>query len=105
MSTEGEIVHHQGWTGDECPPSQELIDLLLRGFADRAVSGGCKAIALISDVLISLDGKTKTDAISIAVEHTAEEPVTCFLPYTKNGDAVEFGELVAQQAERRVFKP
>ena len=105
MTADGEISHNQGWAGDERPPSQELIDLLLRGFAERAEHGEIKATALIYDVVVSLDGTTKSDAISITVEHAAADPVTCFLPYWKNSDAFEFGELVAEGAERRVFKP
>jgi hypothetical protein len=104
MSRAGEIAHTQGWTGDECPPSQELIDLLLRGFVSGAARGDYKATALIYDVRISLDGDTKTDAIIVTIEHVDDEPVTCFLPYVKNRDAFEFGELVAERAERRVFK-
>ncbi len=31
MSADGKIRHAQGYTGDEHPPSQEVIDILLMG--------------------------------------------------------------------------
>lgn len=103
MKPDGSIAHVQGYTDDECPPSQEVIDLLLRGFKTGATSGNYKSTALISDVRISLDGDTKSDAISVTVEHVDDQPVTCFLPYTKSNGAFEFGEIIAERADRRVF--
>lgn len=103
MAPDGSLAHAQGYTGDECPPSQEVIDLLLRGFNTGAASGDYKSTALISDVRITLDGETKSDAISVTVEHVDDQPVTCFLPYTKSNGTFEFGEIVAERAERRVF--
>ena len=104
MAPDGTVAHVQGYTGDDCPPSQELIDLLLRGFKSGAASGDYISTALISDVRISLDGVTKSDAISVTVEHTDDQPVTCFLPYTKSNGTFEFGEIVAERAERSVFE-
>ena len=103
MAPDGTINHTQGYTGDECPPSQEVIDLLLRGFQASAAAGACKSTALISDVRISLDGKTKSDAISVAIEHVGEQPVTCFLPYQKSNGGFDFGEIVAERTERQIF--
>jgi hypothetical protein len=103
MKPDGSIAHVQGYTGDECPPSQEVIDLLLRGFKTGATSGDYKSTALISDVRISLDGDTKSDAICVTVEHADDQPVTCFLPYTNANGAFEFGEIIAEHADRRVF--
>ncbi|NUQ62471.1 MAG: hypothetical protein HUU20_08280 [Pirellulales bacterium] len=42
MSPSCEIIHTQGWTGDEHPPSQEVIDVLLHGFAAGAERGEYK---------------------------------------------------------------
>ncbi len=103
LAPDGSVAHTQGYTGDECPPSLELIDLLLSAFKIGAATGDYKSVALISDVRISLDGKTKTDAISVTVEHVDDQPVICFLPYTKANGTIEFGEIVAERAEPRVF--
>ncbi len=103
MASDGRIAHTQGYTEDERPPSQEVIDLLLRGFQSGAASGDYKSTALISDVRVSLDGTAKTDAISVTVEHREDQPVTCLLPYTKTDAGYEFGELIAQRADSNVF--
>ena len=104
MSPSCRITHVQGWTGDEHPLSKEVIDVLLRGFTAGAERGEYKATALICDVRVSLDAETTTDAISVGIEHLDDEPVTCLLPYSKNGESFEFGELVAERGDRRVFK-
>ena len=103
MARDGSVAHTQGYTGEEQPPSQEVIDLLLRGFQTGASSGDYKSTALIYDVRVSLDGKTKTDAINVTVEHRDDQPVTCLLPYTKTESGFEFGELIAQRADGNVF--
>jgi len=103
MAPDGSIAHTQGYTGDENPPSQELIELLLRGFQSGATSGDYRATALISDVRVSLNGTTKTEAICVTVEHQEDPPVTCLLPYAKTDAGYEFGELIAQRADSNVF--
>ncbi len=103
ISTDGKINHVQGYTGEDYPPSQDLINLLLNGFLAGAKSGDYRATSLVCDTHIFLNGNSKTDAINVIVEHVEDEPVTCFLPYTKNGDTFEFGEILAERAERRVF--
>ena len=103
IAPDGSVAHTQGYTGNEHPPSQEVIDLLMRGLKSGAASGDYKSTALISDVRVSLDGETKTDAISVTVEHHEEQPVTCLLPYSKTDSGYEFGELIAQRADSNVF--
>jgi hypothetical protein len=44
-----------------------------------------------------------TAAISIQMEHVNGDPVTCFLPYEINGDAIELADLVGEPGERHVF--
>ncbi|WP_372722418.1 hypothetical protein [Novipirellula sp.] len=51
-------------------------DLLLRGFQSGATSGDYKSTALISDVHVSLDGTTKTDAISVTVVNATSRDTT-----------------------------
>jgi hypothetical protein len=50
MSTSGEIAHVGGYTGDERPSSQEVIDLLIDGLRERATSGDLRAAAICLDV-------------------------------------------------------
>ena len=104
MTPEGTVSQIQGYSGDECPPSQEVIALLLRGFKSAAASGEYKSVALITDVRVALDGDTKSDAISVTIEHADDQPVTCFLPYRKQSGTFEFGEIVAQRTIAQVFE-
>ena len=103
MAPDGTVSHMQGYAGDDQPPSQELIDLLLYGLQTGASSGDYKSTSLIYDVRVSLDGETKTDAISVTLEHRDEHPVTCLVPYTKTTSDIELGEIIAQRADRNVF--
>jgi hypothetical protein len=103
MSPNGKTNHVMGYTGEEQPGSQELIDLLLAGFLQGARKGEYRATALVSDVRVSLDGASTTDAISVTIEHAEDEPVTCLLPYQNRQGQFEFGELVAGNADRHVF--
>lgn len=77
--------------------------ILLRGFQSGASAGDYKSTALVSNVLVSLSGATKTDAISVTVEHHEDQPVICLMPYTKTSSELEFGELIAQRADNNVF--
>jgi hypothetical protein len=103
MTRGGKIAHAQGYTGDEQPPSQLVIDLLLHGMRQGASNGDYRAVTLVSDVRVSVPGGPAQDAVSVMVEHLTEEPVTCYLPYTVTNSKFDFGELFAERAERRVF--
>jgi hypothetical protein len=43
MTTDGKIVAHGAYDGDENPPSQQLIDLLTHAFRQQAVAGQIRA--------------------------------------------------------------
>ena len=103
MSPNGKINHVEGYTGDEQPPSQEVIDLLLAGMKQGAGKGDYRATALVCDVRVSTPGGPVQDAISVTIEHHTEEPVTCYLPYISTSGKFNFGDLFTERAERRVF--
>ena len=103
MSQSGEITHVQGYVGEEHPPSQDVIDLLQDGLKQRGANGELRATALISDVRVSLPDGGAQDAVSVTVEHQDDEPVTGYLPYTKDGEGFGYGDLFAERAPRLVF--
>jgi hypothetical protein len=103
MSPDGKVNHAQGYTGDEQPPSQQVIDHLLAGMKQGAAKGDYRATALVCDTRVSTPGGPVQDAVSVTIEHHSEEPVTCYLPYTSNKGKFDFGELFAGWAERCVF--
>ena len=102
MDQAGGLRHIQGWTGDESPPSNEILDLLQRGLARSAGAGEFDCTGLVSDVRISTGVET-TDAIRVQVEHRDEQPVVCYVPYRLTGGSVITDEIVAEPGVARVF--
>jgi hypothetical protein len=94
------------YTGDDRPPSQELIDSLAGTYAQRASTGDIRAAAICADVRVVPPGTaTKTDAISVALEHTSGEAVTVFLPYSKGWlGRVRYGNLFASERSKQFFR-
>jgi len=91
-----------GYTEEERPPSQAVIDWLYQGLADRARGGEIQASGVCFDV--RLPERVNTDAIQISLEHASAEAVNVFLPYKRQRiGGVKYGELFATPGERRVF--
>lgn len=87
MSADGEIHHTGGWTGDEHPPSTEVIELLERGFRAGAQRGEYKATALVYDIRTIPPGKEeKQDAIAVALDHRDNYSVVVISPYSFSSD-------------------
>jgi hypothetical protein len=106
MKVSGEIVMDGAHTGDEHPPSQEVIDLLTRAYKRSAEEGELRAAGICTDVRVVPPGKShKTDAISVALEHRSGEAVTTFLPYQKGWfGRVKFGQLFASARDAQFFR-
>jgi hypothetical protein len=105
MSASGEIAHMGGWTGDEHPPSEEIVALLEDGFREGAVQGRYKATALVVDVLVIPPGKSvKQDAIAVRLDHRDSYSVQVLFPYSFSSS----GELLVEdpfavKGEGRIF--
>jgi len=83
MAPDGQIVSVGGHTGDEHPPSQDLIALLEKGFQEGAKMGKYKATALVIDMLVIPPGKdVKQDAIAVRLDHRDGYSVVVLFPYT-----------------------
>lgn len=105
MKLDGEIVSIAADTGEESPPSQEVIDLLVSNFQQAAVSGEYKATALFYDVRITLPtSKEKTDAIAVALDHVDAYSVIVFHPYRIEDNHLIFGDLTASQGANAIFR-
>jgi hypothetical protein len=101
----GKVGHTSGWTGDEQPTPQELIDLMVRGLRSQAGRGEIRASAVCVDVRTVPPGQTqKTDAILVSMEHSEGEPVDAYLPYRKTTEGqYEYGELFLVRGQPRIF--
>lgn len=98
LTNGGESEMLAGWTGDEHPPSDQVLSLLLDGVRQR--SSTLRAVALVADVRAN-----GGDAIRAELEHREGPVMTVLLAYKKRrfGRGVEYGDLSAGVAERRIW--
>ena len=99
MTTDGELEAVAADVGEEQPPSEELIRLLVEGFRQRVAEGAIRAVGVCADVRIAeFDGFT--DAAEVRLEHVDHEPVRVLMPYRrKRLRGYGYGELVRAEAE------
>src|SRR5262245_37755411 len=82
MTVDGEVVLIGASTGEEPPPSRELLEVLLSGFKREATAGTYRAVAAFVDVLVRPPGETeKRDAIQVCLEHRDGFFADVFAPY------------------------
>ena len=107
MQSDGKIVQTAGYTGEEFPEPQELIQLLLGAFRAQAEKGDVRATALRLDARTIPPGESKKmDAICVRLEHADGEAIDVFLPYRKaSSGQITYTQLFAAQAEPNVFGP
>ena len=106
INSKGEIIHIGASDGDEHPPSQKLIDVLIESFQAQAKAGAYRATAIVFDVRVKLpSSEHKTDAVQINLDHADGLSVECFLPYEIKGKGkVVYGEMFAQKGSAKIFK-
>jgi hypothetical protein len=104
LASSGELELIGGWTGEEHPEPTELIDLIEEALRERARSDDIRATGLAIDVRIVPPGaEERSDAISVALEHSRDDPVMVFLPYKAADGTIQYGEVFAAPGERRIF--
>src|SRR5262245_22251363 len=105
MTETGKIVAAGGYTGEEHPNSQPLIDLLTQAFRQQALNREIRAAGICYDVRTIPPGQTeKTDAICLALEHQTGEGVTVFVPYKKGMfGRMKYAELFASPRDLQIF--
>ena len=101
----GEVALIGGYTGDEHPPSQEVIDIIIAGLKERAGKGEIKAAGVCLDVRVIAPGESrKVDAICARLEHSNGESAAVFLPYRKSWfGRMKYGRVFAQQGGHDIF--
>jgi hypothetical protein len=103
MSPDGEISHEQEYLGEEPPPADETVDVLIDGLKQAAAKGRYKATAVVSHAHVpSPDGQFQ-EAIGVALEHRNDPPVVCYLPFKQSKGRFDFGEVFAKRGERKIF--
>lgn len=106
IDANGKIGMTGGWTGEEHPPSSEVISLLHSAFLGGARKGDYIATALVYDVRVMPPGEqVKTDAIAIDVSHRDGISQTVIYPYKVIEKKVLAGKPYAISNQHPVFSP
>lgn len=105
MANDGKVGIVAGYTGDEHPASNEVIELLVQALRAQAAAGEIKASGICYDVRMSGPDGKPTDAIAVSLEHLAGDSVVVLMPYSKGRfSGVSFGQIVgAPPVPKRVF--
>jgi hypothetical protein len=86
------------------PKSRDLIYVLRSSLREIAVSGECRATAVLFDVKVTLpQSDEKSDAIQLCIDHAEGYSVEVFVPYRIIGKDVVFGDIFAQAGKHEVF--
>jgi hypothetical protein len=105
MRPSGEIVSVGADSGEEHPPSQELIDILKSAFKSAAAEGEYIATAIVYDSLTIPPGsEAKTDAVAVALDHRDDYSVVVFFPYALVDGSVEFQPPFAVKGAGDIFE-
>jgi hypothetical protein len=100
----GDLQLYAGWTGEDHPDPTELMELLRGSLRSLAEAKEVRATGIAVDVRVVPPGsEQQSDAISVALEHAEDDPVSVFLPYRAERGAVQYGELYATPGESKIF--
>lgn len=104
MRTDGAIQRVAPSELPRFPTQVELLQTLERGFAEKAVNGKYRAIAIVADVVISMPDGRESDAIQLALEHREGFCRNVFYPYTLSEESVlSFHEPVSGKRTGKIF--
>ena len=87
------------------PKSKDLVYILRDSLRQAARTRGCRAAAIVLDVIVRLPkSHQKSDAIQVDVEHADGYVAEVFFPYQIADGNVVYGETFAQKGEREIFR-
>ncbi|AKF11245.1 hypothetical protein [Sandaracinus amylolyticus] len=103
LRKDGEIMHlSPDEEGEDEREPEQVVESLRKTL--RESREDYRAVAVVADVTLEDENdQAMTAAIQVAMEHAAEEPVNCYVPYEFKGEALELAELVGEPGERVVF--
>lgn len=105
VGADGKVAGVGGYTGEEQPESQEVIELLRKGLQQAAARGEIRAAGICYDARITPEGGEKTDAVCAQLEHKDGRASVVYLPYKKGWlGRLKFGELFAVEGEKKIFQ-
>jgi hypothetical protein len=102
LRNDGEILHLSPEEEETDLEAEQVVETLRKTL--REAHADYRAIAIIADVTIEDDDEqAMTAAIHVAMEHSVDEPVSCYVPYEFKGKELELADLVGEPGERFVF--
>ena len=105
MSSNKEIRNIGGYTGEEHPPSLDIIDLLRKAYKKEGAEGKTMACALAYDIRTIPPGKSeKTDAVAIELDHRDGMSIIMIYPYKFSPEKVLiWGDGYAVEGKYEIF--
>jgi hypothetical protein len=89
INMKDEIVPVGAYTGKEHPPSQDVIDVLERGFAKKLQNGECRIGAIALDISV-IENDKKYDAIEVRFFEPGKVVYKQYFRYLIKDTCVEF---------------
>jgi hypothetical protein len=100
----GEIAAVTPEVEEDRPDVASLLVTLHADLREQAAEGSIRASGIAADVtLTDPDTGETTDAVQVELDHADADPVDIYVPYSSQGDGVQFGQLVAAQGREPVF--
>ena len=102
----GNIAIYGVDTGNEHPPSQQIIDTLSSVYKQKAKAREVRAVAICFDVrVVPPEQQNKTDAICVGLEHESGETADVFEPYQKKWfGRIQYVALFAAERGAQFFR-
>ena len=99
----GEVAAHEADLGQEQPPSEQVVNLLVQAFQNESREGKVRAVGICFDGRITQDDKP-VDAVILNLEHVSGHASKIAVPYTKGFfGKLRFGEMIVARGEPQVF--
>jgi len=105
MCADGEIALVYPDLREKRPPSDVVIQETVRALSAGVRNGEYVTTGVVSDVRLRdrISGECR-DAIRVDVEDRESAPVTCYLPYSRDGPRVKPGTIQAEAGRTVVFR-
>ncbi len=88
---------------DEFPSASEVRETTFRGLKTKAQEGTIRACAVVTDMRIKEGAPGFEDSIHVLLEHSSGRVVEFNLPYRKNGDVYDYGDVLFDPGQPEIF--
>jgi len=104
LTEAGDIVHLSEVPGTKGKRSREAVEILEGLLRESAEREGYKAVAVLSDVRLELEGDAgPRSAVQVSLEHREGYCVDVIVPYRGSGNEIEFDPMLARPRAGRIY--